>query len=117
VLIAVLFVARFMKLFAIKYTMLPMRPQPPGSGKQLIRIIDGKSHATILERIKTRWKARLKQLHGAINFSNDVNKEIAKFTWMKDHAIITEGEYSEAVGKLRAYALQNRTEPAERTLN
>jgi len=116
-LIALLYVAKLLRVFAVKYTMLPVSPVSPGVGGLPIRIMEDARHAAILDEIKTRWRGRLKQLHGAINFANDVEKEIAKFSWMKQHAIITEGEYRDAVDKLLAYALHNRPPAAEHTLN
>ena len=112
-LIALLYVAKMLGVFAVKYTILPVSPMAPGVGGVPIRIMEAASHAAILDEIKTRWRGRLKQLHGGINFANDVEKEIAKFSWMKRHAIITEGEYREAVDMLRAYALHSRPPAAD----
>jgi uncharacterized membrane protein len=116
-LFVVLLIGRQLKLFAVKFTTLQMTPVPPGAGTTSLMIIKDKTHSAILEEIKTRWRVRLKQLHGAINFSNDASKEIAKFTWLKDRAVITDEEYREAVEKLRAYAMQTARQSPERTLN
>src|SRR5579872_874381 len=117
VLFVVLLVGRHLKFFAVKFTTLQMTPVPPGAGTTSLMIIKDKTHSAILEEIRTRWRARIKQLHAAINFSNDASKEIAKFAWLKDRAVITDEEYREAVGKLRAYATQTSRQPPERTLN
>ncbi len=116
-LFAILLIARFLKVFSIKYTTLQMSPVPPGAGTNSILIMKDKDHATILEEIKLKWKERIRQLHGSINFLNDINKEIAKFTWLKDRAVITEEEFREAVKKLQSYGVQTQPQPSERTLN
>ena len=117
----VLFVAllggRYLRLFAVKFTTLQMTPTPPGAGTSSLLIIKDKSHEAIFEEIKTRWRARLRQLHGTINFANDANAEIAKFTWLKDRAVITDEEYRKAVEKLRKFGTQAAPSATERTLN
>lgn len=116
-LIVLLLVARALKLFAIRYTMLRMSPPPAGATNHLIRIIQDKNHAAVIEEIKSRWRARIKKLHGDINFANDATKEIAKLTWLKENAVITDGEYREAVEKVQAHAMHNQLQTAERTFN
>lgn len=117
----VLFVAllggRYLRLFAVKFTTLQMTPTPPGAGTSSLLIIKDKSHAAVFDEIKTRWRARLRQLHGTINFANDANAEIAKFTWLKDRAVITDEEYRKAVEKLRKFGTQAAPSATERTLN
>lgn len=112
-----LFIARRFKVFSIKYTLLGMAPVPAGAGNQPIRIMHDVKHATILDAITARWKARLKRLYGTINLSNDLNKEIAKFSWLKEHAVITELEYHEALTELGAAGMGSKPQPPERTLN
>jgi hypothetical protein len=108
----------FFRLFAIKYTMLVMSPKPPGIATNKIKIIDDASHSVILEEIKTRWRARMRDLHGSVNFVNDPDKELAKFGWLKQQGVVTEEEYREAVEKLRAYVVGIQSkQQADRSLN
>jgi len=107
-----------MNLLSIDYTMLKMNQLPPGmSDKAAIRIMNDKDGPRILSEIQTRWKARLRRLHSEINFSNDPNKEMAKFNWLKDHTVITDDEFREAVEKLQAMAASNRDRVLQSPLN
>ena len=117
ILFVALFGGRYLRLFAVKFTTLQMKPTPPGAGSSSLLIIKDKSHAAVFDEIKARWRARLRQLHGTINFTNDTNAEIAKFTWLKDRAVITDEEYREAVEKLRKFGAQAAVPTTERTLN
>lgn len=65
-------------------------------------IVDGKDHDMIVSEMKARWLRRMKALYGAIDFSADPGKEIAKFKWLRERSIVTEPEYQEAVRKLQA---------------
>ena len=112
VLLILQFAPKPLKLFAIKYTMLRA-----GGGKNVIRIIDDKNRSAVVDEIGSRWRGRLKQLHGNINFANDLDKEIAKFAWLKENAVLTDEEYREIVDKARAHASQNQPRPMERSLN
>jgi len=104
---------RFLGLLAIRYTLLPV-PSAPG---KRIRIIAGRNHDAILNEIKTRWRARLRELHGSVNFGNDAEKEIARFAWLKQHAVITADEFQAVVERLRTYAAHNRPQSTEQRLN
>jgi hypothetical protein len=117
VLFIILLGGRYLRLFAIKFTTLQMAPAPPGAGTSSLLIMKDKRHAAIFDEIRTRWRTRLRQLHGSINFANDASAEVAKFTWLKDRAIITDNEYREAVEKLRKFGVQSPPSTTERTLN
>lgn len=92
--------ARSLKLFAIKYTTLHMSPVPAAAGGHPIRVIKDHSHGAIIGEINARWKARLKQLYGSVNPANEVDKEIAKFSWLKERGVITEAECRDALQTL-----------------
>jgi hypothetical protein len=104
-------------LFATKCTMLKMVPPPPGAGKLGIRIMQDENHAAILAELEKRWVARVRKLHGAIDFSNDTKKELAKFAWLKENFVITDDEYREAVDRLNATMQTSDPEPHARDLN
>lgn len=110
--LATILLVRSLRLLAIRYTILPV----PAVGKRL-RIIVGRNHDAILDEIRARWRVRIRELYGSINFGSDSEKELARFSWMKQHAVITEGEYQAIVEKLRTYAMHNRAEPTEQRLN
>jgi len=101
------------RLLAARYTMLKMAPAPPGAGKRHIRVLNDNNQPAILSEIKKRWKARLRLLHIDINYSNDVVKEINKFNWLKDNAIITPEECRQAIEKLQSIAARNAPVPAD----
>ncbi len=106
--------ANHFQLLTIRYTIL--RPLP-GAIRGPIRVIQDKNHATILQEIQARWKERMRRLHRDINFSNDPDKEISKFSWMRDKAIISEEEYLSAVAKLQIYTPSNQPASANQMLN
>lgn len=114
-LFATLWIGRLMKLFAIKYTLLQMSPQPPGAENHPLRIIHGKSHGAVFDELKSRWKVRVKQLYATVNISNDPAKEIARMAWLKEIEVIDDREYDRAVQQIEAMR-QNR-EPATAALN
>lgn len=95
--IAGILIAIYFKPLSIKYTVLQI---PGKTGVNTIRIIHDRNRDAILEEIKARWMGRLRKLHGAVNFNNDLNKEVQKFRWLKDHGVISDPEYREAIAKL-----------------
>lgn len=71
---------------------------PTQSGK--IFIIQNKQHAKILEEIEGRRKKQLYEWYGEIDFSNDPNKEIAKFKWLANQGIIDENEMRDKINQI-----------------
>jgi len=105
-----LIIAHCLKLLTIKYTMLRI---PNRTGTNTIQIIHDKNHDLILQEIKTRRIARMRKLYAGINFANDPNKEMQKFLWLRNNAIINELEYREAMEKLKAaQSLTLKQEPS-----
>jgi hypothetical protein len=41
-------------------------------------------------------------LNATVNPANDPNRELNKFKWLKDHAVISEIEYQDAIAKIKA---------------
>ncbi|HEX3065741.1 MAG TPA: hypothetical protein VHQ39_09680 [Dongiaceae bacterium] len=123
VLLALVWLSRFFQVFAVKYTSVPITRPPAGTSRKSIVIIKGKHHDAILDEIKKRWRTRLRDIYGSINFSVEPAKEIAKFNWLKDRGVISHEECREAIDKLQSFAVQNRPnltereEPEEGTLN
>src|SRR6185312_14046774 len=110
-LFALLLIARHFGLFAVGYTLLGTSPGPGGGANNLIRIIKNKDHDAVVGEITARWKKRMRKLHSAINPANDPDKEIARFSWMKEAGVISEEELRSAVAQVRGAAAQNRPEP------
>lgn len=90
-------VVNYFKLLSIKYTVLRI---PSRAGTENIKIIHDGNHDRIYGEILARWRKYFKQLYDAVDHAADPNKELAKFRWLRDHAIITELEYQNAVPKI-----------------
>lgn len=99
---------RPLNLFTVQCTMLPMSPAPLGAGKRHIRIMHGSAHADVLGEIRHRWTSRMRTLHAKIDFSNDADKEIAKFNWLRDSSVISEEECREAIEKIHIHRISDR---------
>lgn len=84
----------YFKLLSIKYTVLRISGR---AGTENIKIIHNNNHDLIYDEILARWRKDFKKLHGAVDHAADPNKELTKFRWLKDHSIITELEYQDAV--------------------
>jgi hypothetical protein len=96
--IAFLVVARTLKLFTVKFTIL----RPSGQSGNLVRVIHDRNHDRIVARIKAGWVARLRKLHLAINPANPRTGEMQKFRWLLDHGVIDTAEYKGAIADLSA---------------
>jgi hypothetical protein len=112
-----LLIAKHLSLFAIKYTMLQMSPAPIGSGNHPIRVIFGELHDSIISEITSRWRLRMRLLHGNINLANDSERELAKFNWLKERSIITDDEYRAAEKSIRAATMAIYPEEAGYAVN
>ena len=85
-----------------------------------IFIIKDVKHDQILDEIYSRKKEQLLAWYGEINYSNDPNKELAKFDWLMNEGVITEAERGEAENKLRLYheeGNQGEYPTSDRTIN
>lgn len=80
----------------IKYTLLNV-----ADGK--LRIMQDPNHDGIIDILKTRWRARLRELHGFVNFANDREKELQKFLWLKQIGVIDAEEFQNLTDKLRLF--------------
>jgi hypothetical protein len=92
-------IIHYFKLLSIKYTVLRI---PSWSGTENIKIIHDDNHDLIYGEILARWRKYFKRLYEAVDYAADPNKELTKFRWLKDHAIITELEYQDAVTKINS---------------
>jgi len=102
-LLGVIYIGQLMNVFKIKYTMFPMVPAPPGAGGHPIRVIMDRQPEAIIAELGERWRRSVKLRYGSIDLNNDPAKEIARFSWMKDHGIIDETEH-----RIAMETLQNR---------
>jgi hypothetical protein len=89
----------YFKVLSIKYTVLRI---PSRTGAENIKIIHDDNHDLIYSEILARWRKYFKKLYGAVDHAADPNKELTKFRWLKDHSIITELEYQDAVTKINS---------------
>jgi hypothetical protein len=113
-----LLVSKFFGGFAITFCELPLTSQPSGAADLSLRIIRNKSYDIVLAEVSWRWKARMKEIHGAVDFSNEPDRELDKFRWLKLHEVIDEAEFIRIAEQLRTYAtLRARPLPSEGTLN
>ena len=55
-------------------------------------IIQDGEHERIMSTLLSRRRARLKELYGEIDPNNDIELEIEKFQWLKNHDVLTEAE-------------------------
>ena len=68
-----------------------------------IFVIQDRQHDDIMAAISDRRRSVLRSIAGDIDPENPVDFEVEKFTWLRDHAVITEDEFAEkleALGKL-----------------
>jgi hypothetical protein len=87
-------------LFSTKNTMFKMAPPPTGAGSRALRVMEGAQHDDIVAELKTRWRDRLRRMHLAVNHTNDPKSEAAKFKWLKEREVISDGEYDAALAEL-----------------
>lgn len=88
-------------VFKIRFTTMLASPGPDSVVLRRLSIVPDKNHDVIMGEIAARWKARLKTLHGQIDLSSDPARELARFSWLRDHGIIDENEFSDAVQVIR----------------
>ncbi len=93
----------------IHYTLLP-------TDRGNILIIKDKDHDTILSSLLEARKRQLYDWYGAINFDNDVDREIEKFRWLESENVIDRAEMEQKIDQLRRGAGQLGGPTAEPTL-
>jgi len=92
-------VINYFKLLSIKYTVLRISGR---TATENIKIIHDNNHDLVYGEILARWRKDFKKLHGAVDHAADRKKELTKFGWLKDHSIITDLEYQDAVTKINS---------------
>jgi hypothetical protein len=114
-----LLICKFFGLCAVKFEELPLVPSSNGTATDPpLRIIFDKNHDIVLSEINTRWRGRMKQLHGAVDFDNDTERELDKFRWLVKHDVIDDAEFCRISEQLRTYAaVRARPLPSQGTLN
>jgi hypothetical protein len=84
----------FISAFRVPYTILTMSPAPKAAGKLGIRIMDDANHDVILKRIRENWRDRPRAFNLAVRPENGLQKERARFFWLKDNGVISEEEHA-----------------------
>jgi hypothetical protein len=113
-----LLVCKFFGVFAVNFVELPLTAPPSGAGDLALRIVQNRDYDAILTELTGRWKARMKQIHGTVDYSNDAERELDKFRWLKLHEVIDESEFARIAEQLRTYAtVRARPLPSEGTIN
>jgi len=91
-------------LLVVSFTNAPMTPPPPGSNSGLLSIIDDDNRDRILDELAQRWRQRVRALFGAVDPDGEPHKEAARMRWLRVRGIISEREFAEQIGRLRARA-------------
>ena len=94
----------YLKLFAVKYTIVPLSPSPPAAQGHLVRVINDKLGPQIIDELKGRWRSRLKSLYGQANLAGDPQTEIARLKWLLEIEVLTEAEFNFETARLTAFA-------------
>lgn len=95
-----LLICDFAKVFAVRFKLIPLIPSPPEAHGHSLRIIDNRVGSTIFDELAQRWKVRMKFLHGTANTAGDPRNEVARLTWLKENAILTDKEFAIEVAKI-----------------
>lgn len=113
-----LLVCKFFGVFAVEFAEIPLTAPPLGTGELSLRIVRNKDFDAIMPELTRRWKARMKEIHGTVDFNNDADSELDKFRWLKLHEVIDEAEFTRIAEQLRTYAaVRARPLPSEGTIN
>jgi len=113
-----LLVCKFFGVFSVEFAELPLTAPPSGAGDLALRIVRNKDYDTIMGELTRRWKARMKEIHGTVDFNNDADSELDKFRWLKLHEVIDDAEFARIAEQLRTYAaVRARPLPSEGTIN
>jgi hypothetical protein len=113
-----LLVCKFFGVFSVNFAEIPLTAPPSGAGDLALRIVRNKEFDPIMAELTRRWKARMKEIHGTVDFSNDADSELDKFRWLKLHEVIDEAEFIRVAEQLRTYAaVRARPLPSEGTIN
>jgi len=113
-----LLVCKFFGVFAVEFAEIPLTAPPLGTGELSLRIVRNKDFDAIMPELTRRWKARMQEIHGTVDFNNDADSELDKFRWLKLHEVIDEAEFTRIAEQLRTYAaVRARPLPSEGTIN
>lgn len=113
-----LLLGKFFGVFAVRFAELPLTLSPAGASDLSLRIIRNRDCDSVLAELNSRWKARMKEIHGAVDYSNDTDRELDKFRWLKQHQVIDDAEFARISEQLRTYAtIRARPLPSEGTIN
>lgn len=63
-------------------------------------IIKNKDHDRLLEELNARRRAQWRTWYAEVDLSSDPAKELGKFRWLKEHAVISESEYAQAIEQI-----------------
>jgi len=103
VLVALYLIANWLKLFMIRYTMLPvLNASHPQARVRIIR--DGRHHDAIFDEIRSRRRDRLRALYATPDFSADPTQELARFDHLLQAGIVSEAEHAAVAERFRALA-------------
>ena len=114
----ILLLGKFFGVFAVRVAELPLTLSPAGANELSLRVIRNRDCDVVLGELNSRWKTRMKEIHGAVDYSNDTDRELDKFRWLKQHQVIDEAEFTRISEQLRTYAsIRARPLPSEGTIN
>jgi hypothetical protein len=99
---SVFLVVKYRDLTAIRSTMFRLATNP--AGLKAVQVLRDKAHDEIISELQRRWRDRLRRLHLAVNQLSDPKKETDKYTWLKEHGVISDEEYEAALAELRVAA-------------
>ncbi|HET8611978.1 MAG TPA: hypothetical protein VFL92_04345 [Sphingomonas sp.] len=91
----------YLKLFRVSFILIPLSPVPPG-GVNALWVIDDRRRDAIMQELVQHWRSKLRLKFAAIDLANDRQRELAKFNWLKEHEVIDESEYREAMRLLQS---------------
>lgn len=90
----------YAKVFAVKFISVPLSPSPVEAQGRALQVIDDKKNNEILTELASRWKARLRLIHGRADLTRDANFERSRLTWLRDNDVITVNEFNIEISRL-----------------
>src|SRR5262249_23926652 len=73
-----------------------------GTPQGRILVFDREGKDQIVTEIYRRRREEIRRKYSEVDFLNDPQHEIAKFTWLKGQGLISEQEFETAIGKITA---------------
>ena len=96
-------------LTRVKYTVLSFE------GGNVFVIQDGKTHDHVLQELMERRRAQLRSLYGEVDSESSLERETAKFEYLKDQGVLSDDEAKEKIRQVAA--IFGAAVEAPRTLN